>query len=1023
MSEHAQDVPDVNHVIKACEAMLARGDVEEALHRIEGALTVWPLHRTLRHRCATALRRLGRHAEAAPVLESLMQDGPFSPGVAAELATALKQVGEVDRAEVFCQQALDAQPDHEGAQAVLIEIALGRGDVAAALVRSEAAVKGRPESRLLRHRHATCLQRSGRHQAASTILEALHAEHPTHRAFSLQLASVSRQLGKMDRAEALYLEILDNSPDDEAAQAGLIEIALQRGEIDAALSRSEAALAERPKSRLLRHRHATCLRHSGAYDKAKGILEFLHGEAPENAAFALELAAVARQLGDTEKAELLYSKVLAVKPDHDHALAGQVALAQGRGDIDVALSLVKKALKARPKSRLLRHRYASCLRAAGRNKDARIVLQDLHLEAADHAQIATDLALCCQKLGDLHRAEALFKQVLSTRPKSATGLEGLISIAEARSDTRAIIFLLEKVLSRFPSKRAVKPSTPYASLNPVWALRLADLLIKVGENQRATETLRSLELHAEPLSEGELALFIRLADRLALDDLLPSLIDRVRSRDVVRLHLALTVFRLAIATQDPRLIETVKQELIGQIHPLDRLRFRAESTMLLRGPFEAMATLLAEPHRRRATRDAELLGRILLAAGRTRLALRYLRLCYRRWPNSPGIRSKLVSAFIANGRHKDALVWLETQADRIEQVEMDGLRLRILMETDAHEAALGIMERQLATGQRPAGSEHQLRMLIALGRLEEAEKVEAAARCSPSHSRSRAAHFGTSHAGALLTELRMYRHALPMVHTAEDRLALIETNYHAACEELRHHAGSTGAAWTGPPVPRRIVQYWNDPEPPAEITTVMRSWRNISGWAHLLYDRKGARRWLSETLGLDHARAFALARHAAAEADFLRLCSLFHGGGIYADADDMLVGRPEGVVGDRAGLGVFFEEYGAICNNLICAPPGHPVLGRAVGLVRDALFRRDNDNLWLKTGPGLLTRAVASHLAQGGGGVILRPQASMRVVVRAHVPMPYKQWAGYWNSVRKKGDAERAVRAFARLSESEALTV
>ena len=145
-------------------------------------------------------------------LESLMQDGPFSPGVAAELATALKQVGEVDRAEVFCQQALDAQPDHEGAQAVLIEIALGRGDVAAALVRSEAAVKGRPESRLLRHRHATCLQRSGRHQAASTILEALHAEHPTHRAFSLQLASVSRQLGKMDRAEALYLRDFWTTP-------------------------------------------------------------------------------------------------------------------------------------------------------------------------------------------------------------------------------------------------------------------------------------------------------------------------------------------------------------------------------------------------------------------------------------------------------------------------------------------------------------------------------------------------------------------------------------------------------------------------------------------------------------------------------------------------------------------------------------------------------------------------------------------------------------------------------------------
>ena len=85
-------------------------------------------------------------------------------------------------------------------------------------------------------------------------------------------------------------------------------------------------------------------------------------------------------------------------------------------------------------------------------------------------------ALCCQKLGGggggggrvicIEQKRCLNRFYRQDR-NSATGLEGLISIAEARSDTRAIIFLLRSSEGRFPSKRAVKPSTPYASLNPV----------------------------------------------------------------------------------------------------------------------------------------------------------------------------------------------------------------------------------------------------------------------------------------------------------------------------------------------------------------------------------------------------------------------------------------------------------------------------------------------------------------------------------------------------------------------------
>ena len=71
-------------------------------------------------------------------------------------------------------------------------------------------------------------------------------------------------------------------------------------------------------------------------------------------------------------------------------------------------------------------------------------------------------------------------------------------------------------------------------------------------------------------------------------------------------------------------------------------------------------------------------------------------------------------------------------------------------------------------------------------------------------------------------------------------------------------------------------------------------------------------------------------------------------------------------------------------------------------MARDALLRRENDNTWSKTGPGLLTRAVAQHLtAEGSGGADLTilPQHAIAPFVQVHVPQPYKQTSAHWANV------------------------
>jgi len=771
----------------------------------------------------------------------------------------------------------------------------------------------------------------------------------------------------------------------------------------------------RSDSRVLRNRRATALRRSGQHVEAGALLEVLHAEAPDHIGITMEFAGTLRHLGNVGRAETLYTDVLAIAPANEAAQAGLVEIALSRGEIDNALARSTAALVLQPTSRVLRHRHATALRSAGRNAESHRFLQALYDEGPFSISVAQDLATVLKVQGEHADACAHYKSILENTPSSWPAVEGLATVMEASGDVAGIIAFLE-VTANAPPAGQIGSGGPAQSIIPAPALKLVELLIKTGDTAKASGWCARLRESEAPLTDQDLTRFIRLADRLGDHATLIALIGQVQARPGIRMALALILLRLARATEQPELAAGVAQTLTGKLPAQERGQFQAEADLLLHGPFVALDGLLAIKQARRTPREAGLLARFLLACGRNRLALRYLQMSVRRWPSAPPLRSQLVSAFIATGRAAEGQAWLDRHADRIEEAESDDLHLRLLLETELMEPALAIVERQVCAGQRPAGSDQHLRLLMALGRLAEAEQVEALARRSMAQSRSRAAHFGTSHAGALLTELRMYAHARGRAVSAEDRADLIATNYHAACEALdrwrRGHAGDVPQQ--GDAVPRRIVQYWNDPDPPSEVAQVMRSWQSVPGWEHALFDRQRALRWLAENFDSDHAQAFALARHVAQEADFLRLCLLYHGGGIYADADDLLVGHPDGIAAEGPGLVVFVETYGAVANNLICAPPGHPVLGRAVAMAREALLRRDNDGTWLKTGPGLLTRAVAAHVLadpEAAGHTRVCAVGTLQRHVQAHVPMPYKSGAGYWNSARGKDGGDGVARA------------
>jgi len=190
-------------------------------------------------------------------------------------------------------------------------------------------------------------------------------------------------------------------------------------------------------------------------------------------------------------------------------------------------------------------------------------------------------------------------------------------------------------------------------------------------------------------------------------------------------------------------------------------------------------------------------------------------------------------------------------------------------------------------------------------------------------------------------------------------------------------------------IPRTLVRYWHDPHGvPSDVRRCLDSWEALreEGFSMRMYNDASAHTYIAERYGRRAVAAFERCRHPAMRSDYLRMCFVLAEGGLYVDADDVLLGdgwretlrgaalKVQPLCYDvRAGCMVSATELRRIDlptddrifyvnNNPIAAPAGHPVLRRALSRATDALLGEDpTPEIQSTTGPGNLTASLAAH--------------------------------------------------------------
>ncbi|HEB88367.1 MAG TPA: tetratricopeptide repeat protein [Deltaproteobacteria bacterium] len=402
--------------------LLASGDPEKALERIDLGLRSWPNNPRGHELAGEAALGLGRNRRALKEFSEAIRlradatdaalrlaEMHFANGnQAAALNFAARQIsqrpyldptahhiairsalelGQIDRAREFLASLEAADPD---AIEVVVEKAMiarkeGGAEASSAVLRASGLDLSDPENEPALRALADDLNALGRGEEALTLIDAAIARKQSAPLHDLR-ARVLSQLSRTEEAAAATDRALDLDPGYVPALEMKAYLALQKGDRETALAALDAATEAAPMQARHPYDAASIARESGDTAGAIARLEEALIRKPGFGPAAEDLAWIlATDRSDLDRAlSLARRAVRQTKSATARATLGWVLYQ--RGAFDAAIEQYRAALEMNPDLPSVRYRLGLALAAAGHEDEARAVLASV-LEGPDFPEI------------------------------------------------------------------------------------------------------------------------------------------------------------------------------------------------------------------------------------------------------------------------------------------------------------------------------------------------------------------------------------------------------------------------------------------------------------------------------------------------------------------------------------------------------------------------------------------------------------------------------------------------------------
>ncbi|MGV3548657.1 tetratricopeptide repeat protein, partial [Rhizobium sp.] len=964
-----------------------------------------------------------RHEAALAHFRAASALAPDHHSLHVDIAGELRALGQLDEAEAECHQALAREPGLANAYRTLGIIARERGDHLGALRNFTAAQAFAPDSHWLfldAAQECRSLQRYD--DALEQCRISLTIAPPLPEAHRL-MGFIESDRGDMIAARDHFHHALELFEAADMAMpghfiVGIAELLLQLGDVAAAGARLEAGGSGVPS-----HMSADVLRLK---------------------------AAVARREMDYDRELRHLQSILELLDDKTEAYLALIDRQIARGRLADAGETVRRAMLQYPQHPGLRIQQAQIFRLSGRADDCgRALLALLH---SGDLSLPTRIGLAHEFRHNKMLAEArgLARSAVEIAPSSAQAWLSLVHVdldtegpivalgrlqesMDIVSGHRETVLLLCRLLRETGQSEAACDFLEQGGLtwrSPASLFQeYVSCAILTGRSGKAREMLALRQLH-NPGDEDDFCAELDLEMASGNSRSLEKMLARMSGRPVMRASIASRVAKIANATYNFDAVISMQASWIklDPLHELPGMIAIAQAEFYAGREARGIAVLGDLREKFGPVPDiCIVLAEFSRVAGRIEEARSILREGFAEQPDSVALFSHLVRLLIQTGALDEATSRLAAPTPPTQKwrEEVSLLSMELCLERRDFRGCLEMMEAFAPSYTRDRGRYYQFAAKAALWdldttRLAHVLKLDSAIWQLDRKLMRQSTNMTQSLMGQLLDDFRLdvatvstLRKAreLPADQQTEALLATAGANPDstAAALALVLHLRKAGmlegrrrhAALI---IPKRILQFWDTPKVPPDITAYMETWRRVNpGWTHELFDSSTALEFVAAKCAPDVRAAFLRARDATMKSDLFRLAWLHEGGGVYADADDVCTGPLHSVVAGGFSFVGYQEDLGSVGNNFIAVAPRHPMISLALEAACTAILRGDGDMVWLSTGPGLLSRAFATwlsscpDLADALSETLLLERGELTAVCAPHCHASYKFTPKHWS--------------------------
>ena len=174
-------------------------------------------------------------------------------------------------------------------------------------------------------------------------------------------------------------------------------------------------------------------------------------------------------------------------------------------------------------------------------------------------------------------------------------------------------------------------------------------------------------------------------------------------------------------------------------------------------------------------------------------------------------------------------------------------------------------------------------------------------------------------------------------------------------------------------IPRRIMQFWDSPNPPSDVAALMDRTKTKSvDWLYERYTEQEATNFIGQYFGERVLSAFNRLSHVAAKSDLFRYCYIYQMGGVYLDADEYCDEDFTQLISPALSFLLTWTPDKVPCINtwFIASERGNRLIKNAIDLcviqVEGGIEKNLKLNAWVLTGPGVLTMVLLDDIAKNG---------------------------------------------------------